>query len=53
MKSNGYPVRRSAVARAQRIDAPADVMRPFVWVAAVAFAAGFWGYLALAPLFAR
>ena len=44
---------RVAVARAARIDSPADVARPFVWIAAIAFTAGFWGYLALAPLFAR
>ena len=27
-----------------------DVVRPFVWLAAVAFSAGFWGYLALTPI---
>jgi hypothetical protein len=42
-----------AVARAARIDSPADIARPFLWVAAISFTAGFWGYLALAPLLAR
>ncbi len=53
MNPGEYPARRIAVARAQRIDTPADVARPFVWVAALSFAAGFWGYLTLAPLLAR
>ena len=48
-----HQTRRIAVSRAQRIDSPADVARPFLWVAAIAFTAGFWGYLALAPLLAR
>ena len=34
-------------------DSPADVARPFLWIAAIFFNAGFWGYLALAPLLAR
>ena len=46
-------MRHVAVSRALRIDSPADVARPFVWIAAVSFATGFWGYLALAPLFGR
>lgn len=36
--------------RVRRFDNPADVVSPFVWVAAIAFAAGFWSYLAIAPL---
>jgi hypothetical protein len=46
-------MKQIVVSRAQRIDSPADVARPFVWIAAMSFAAGFWGYLALAPLLAR
>jgi hypothetical protein len=46
-------MRQIAVSRAQRIDSPADVARPFLWIAAISFATGFWGYLALAPLLAR
>lgn len=36
--------------RQARIDSPIDVIRPFVWVWAVFFATGFWGYFALHPL---
>ena len=43
-------MRQIAVSRAERIDNPADVARPFVWIAAVFFMTGFWGYLAVAPL---
>jgi hypothetical protein len=46
-------MRQIVVSRAQRIDSPADVARPFVWIAAVCFSAGFWGYLAVAPLLGR
>jgi hypothetical protein len=46
----GRPI---AVARTARFDSPADVARPFVWIAAIAFTAGFWGYLALSPLLGR
>lgn len=28
-------------------DHPADVMRPFMWIAALGFATGFLGYLSL------
>jgi len=42
-----------AISRAQRIDSPAEVARPFAWIAAIAFTAGFWGYVVLAPLLAR
>jgi hypothetical protein len=28
-------------------DHPSDVMRPFMWIAAMAFATGFLGYLGL------
>ncbi len=42
--------RPRAIAKAQRIDDPVDVARPFVWIAAIAFLAGFWGYVAAAPL---
>lgn len=34
-------------------DSPAEVARPFLWIAAIFFSAGFWGYLALAPLLGR
>jgi len=30
-------------------DDPADVIRPFLWVAGIAFSTGFLGFLALAP----
>jgi hypothetical protein len=40
-------------ARALPADTPADVARPFVWLAALSFAAGFWMYLALTPLLGR
>ena len=46
-------MRQIAVSKAQRIDSPADVARPFVWIAAISFSTGFWGYLALAPLLGR
>jgi len=39
--------------RSRRLDRPADVVRPFVWIAAVFFALGFAGYMALAPLLSR
>jgi len=42
-----------AVSRAHRIDAPIDVARPFIWIAALSFAAGFVGYLTLGPLLVR
>jgi hypothetical protein len=32
-----------------RLDDPVDVARPFVWIAVVAFAAGFCGCLAALP----
>jgi hypothetical protein len=53
MASSGHQPRRIAVSRAQRLDSPADIARPFLWVAAISFTAGFWGYLALSPLLAR
>ena len=46
-------MRAIAVSRARRMDSPADVARPFLWIAAIAFTAGFWGYLALEPLLGR
>jgi hypothetical protein len=46
-------MRQIAVSRAVRIDNPADIARPFVWIAAVFFMTGFWGYLAIAPLLGR
>jgi hypothetical protein len=46
-------VRPTAVSRVQRIDSQADVARPFLWIAAIAFNGGFWAYLALAPLLGR
>ena len=42
-----------AVSQAARADDPIDVARPFVWIAAVAFMTGFWGYLAMLPLLGR
>jgi hypothetical protein len=33
-----------------RHEEPADVARPFAWIAAIAFAIGFWGYIAALPL---
>lgn len=30
-------------------DHPAEVIRPFLWVAGLAFSTGFLGFLALAP----
>lgn len=41
-----------AVAISRAPDRVADVVRPFAWLAAVCFSAGFWGYLAVAPLLA-
>lgn len=46
-------MRQLAVSRTQRTKSPADVARPFFWIAAVCFSTGFWGYLALAPLLGR
>ena len=46
-------MKQIAVSRTRRLDSPADVARPFLWIAAVCFSAGFWGYLALAPLMGR
>ena len=42
-----------AVSQVRRIDSLADVARPFVWIAALFFMTGFWGYLAISPLLAR
>ena len=42
--------RPRARAQAQRFDDPIDVARPFVWIAVLAFATGFWGYMAMLPL---
>lgn len=39
-----------AISRAHRVDDPADVVRPFLWLAVLCFAAGFCGWLALSPL---
>lgn len=33
--------------RAATIDHPAAVLKPFMWIAAMAFATGFLGYLGL------
>ena len=44
---------QKATAKALPIDTPADVARPFVWLAALAFATGFWGYMAVSPLLGR
>lgn len=41
------------ISRAATVDDPIDVARPFVWLAAIWFAAGFWGYLAALPLLGR
>ena len=35
--------------RAARSDQPAEVIRPFLWVAGLAFSSGFLGFLAVAP----
>ena len=37
--------------RTARISRPIDVIRPFALIAAVSFATGFWGYLALHPVY--
>jgi hypothetical protein len=42
-----------AVSRAHRIDDPIDIARPFVWIAALFFIAGFSSYLTLSPILAR
>jgi len=42
-----------AVSQAMRIDDPIDVARPFVWIAAAGFLAGFWGYLAALSMLGR
>jgi hypothetical protein len=36
--------------RAITADELGDVLQPFLWLAALAFSAGFWGFLALAPM---
>ena len=36
--------------RTMAADELGDVARPFLWLAALAFAAGFWGCMALAAL---
>ena len=33
-----------------RLDNPTEIIRPFIWIWAVFFATGFWGYFALNPL---
>jgi hypothetical protein len=38
--------------RSVELDTPADVARPFIVVAAVCFAAGFYGYLAVSSFLA-
>ena len=35
--------------RAVRSDQPDEVIRPFLWIAALAFSTGFLGFLAAAP----
>ena len=45
--------RPHAMSRVERYDDPVDVVRPFVWIAAVSFATGFWGCLAALPLLSR
>lgn len=35
-----------------RADQPAEVIRPFLWVAGLAFSTGFLGFLAAAPYLA-
>jgi hypothetical protein len=40
-------------ARVRRFDDPIDVARPFAWIAVLAFATGFWGYMAMLPLMGR
>jgi hypothetical protein len=30
-----------------KLDRPADVVRPFIWIGLAAFAVGYWGYMAL------
>jgi hypothetical protein len=42
-----------AISRTERMDDPMAVARPFVWIAAMAFMTGFWGYLATLPLLGR
>jgi hypothetical protein len=48
MRPAPRPVSRAS--RAVPMDDPRDVARPFVWIAAIAFMTGFWGYLAALPL---
>jgi hypothetical protein len=45
--------RPRAISRAETVDDPFDVARPFVWIAALSFATGFWSYLAAIPLLGR
>jgi len=42
-----------AISRAEPASDPVEVARPFVWIAALAFMTGFWGYLAALPLLGR
>jgi hypothetical protein len=36
------------MSRSYELDGPADVLKPLAWVAGLAFATGFCGYLAVA-----
>lgn len=40
---------KEASMRVARIDQTAEIIRPFLWVAALAFSTGFLGFLAIAP----
>lgn len=43
---------KEASMRVARTDQTIDVIRPFLWVAGLAFSTGFLGFLALAPYIA-
>ena len=36
-----------------RVDSWNETLRPFAWLGVLSFVAGFWGYMAFAPLIAR
>ena len=50
MESDTIPIARADGAVAHAGDDLVDVVRPFLWIGALAFVTGFWGYLIAAPL---
>jgi hypothetical protein len=50
MESDPTPFAPANSAAAGAGDDLVDVVRPFLWIGALAFVTGFWGYLIAAPL---